>query len=64
MDSSDRKPTPWAPAHLDPVFCCCHHWDAWECSRSRYGFGPDYDNEDDRCDCCCHDRDIDDDDTI
>jgi len=51
--------------------CACRHWDAFECARARDRGAPAFGNEyeearhplrhdaDDRCDCCCHDRDQD-----
>ena len=31
--------------------CCCHHWDARECLRMR---ASSRERVDDRCECCCH----------
>jgi hypothetical protein len=46
---------------LEPTKCCCHYPDARECLCSRYPpVGPDEDQDDDqRCECACHNSDED-----
>ncbi len=63
--------TPWAPSQHKGMSCCCHSPEANECYRLRYGVPMviDYDDDsvfqnwdDEACDCCCHDRDWEDED--
>ncbi len=52
--------TPWAPSQYKPVYCCCPHSDAWMCTRWRTpGHKWDKDTDEEPCDCCCHHRELD-----
>jgi hypothetical protein len=51
------EPTPWSPSQHSGMKCACVSHDARSCFGVRYGIDPDDYEEDDRCDCICHDRD-------
>lgn len=56
--------TPWAPSQHAGMRCACIRPDALDCVRARTRCGPPFNPEiveDEPCDCCCHDQDIDED---
>ena len=54
--------TPWAPLQWRGMKCACRSWEARDCVRARGPCNPfddpDEMDDDERCECCCHDRDI------
>lgn len=53
--------TPWAPSQHKGMSCACWHWDARQCVLARCFYNDRITDDDEECDCCCHDRDINDD---
>jgi hypothetical protein len=65
---ADLDPTGWAPSQFRGMSCACVSPDATRCLslRTPMPIHPDGDDDDpfwndQRCECCCHDRDEDDD---